>query len=77
MRACAPLPATSVDRATFGSREREVTALVTAGESNRKIATTPVLPERTAHINAQHSLTTLRFTKYGQITVVVRKNPGH
>jgi DNA-binding CsgD family transcriptional regulator/tetratricopeptide (TPR) repeat protein len=48
-------------------REREITALVALGRSNREIAAELVLSERTVANHVQHVLTKLGFTRRAQI----------
>jgi non-specific serine/threonine protein kinase len=51
------------------AREREVAALVTRGQTNREIATTLVISERTADVHVHHILNTLGFSSRAQIAV--------
>ncbi|MEV4233753.1 helix-turn-helix transcriptional regulator [Nocardia sp. NPDC049737] len=60
--------------ATLSPREREVAARVAAGKSNREIATTLVLSERTAQNHVQHILTKLGFANRSQIAAWVSRN---
>lgn len=68
------LAATPLNRATLSPREREVAARVAAGKSNREIATTLVLSERTAQNHVQHILTKLGFANRSQIAAWVSMN---
>ena len=49
------------------AREREVAALVARGQTNREIATTPVISERTADAHMQNILNKLGFSSRAQI----------
>jgi non-specific serine/threonine protein kinase len=49
------------------SREREVAALVAGGRTNREIATTLVISERTADAHVQNILNKLGFSSRAQI----------
>jgi len=49
------------------SREREVAALVAGGQTNRQIATTLVISERTADAHVQNILNKLGFNARAQI----------
>jgi non-specific serine/threonine protein kinase len=49
------------------SREREVAALVAHGQTNREIATTLVISERTADAHVQNILNKLGFSSRAQI----------
>jgi DNA-binding CsgD family transcriptional regulator len=49
------------------AREREVALLVAAGRTNRQIAETLVVSERTAANHVQHILTKLGFSRRGEL----------
>ena len=49
------------------AREREIAALVTGGQTNREIATTLVISERTADAHMQNILNKLGFSSRAQI----------
>ena len=58
-------------------RERQIAALVADGLSNREIATTLVISERTAQNHVQHILGKLGFANRAQIAAwAARSRPG-
>jgi DNA-binding NarL/FixJ family response regulator len=59
-------------------REREIAGLVAQGLSNRDIASTLVISQRTAETHVEHILTKLGFTSRAQIAawVVERQQPA-
>jgi DNA-binding CsgD family transcriptional regulator len=60
-------------------REREIAELITRGLSNREIASTLVISQRTAEGHVEHILTKLGFTSRAQVAAWVtehRATPG-
>ncbi len=67
-----PVLARKVDKEKFGgltAREREVAALIARGKSNRKIAETLVLSERTVELHVTNILIKLGFSSRARIAV--------
>jgi predicted ATPase/DNA-binding CsgD family transcriptional regulator len=67
-------PSPTLDTAVPGSltrREREVAELITRGLSNREIARTLVIAQRTAEGHVEHILTKLGFTNRAQVAAWV------
>jgi DNA-binding NarL/FixJ family response regulator len=56
---------------TLTSREQEVADLITAGLSNRQIATELYVSQRTAESHVQHILTKLGFTSRSQVAAYI------
>jgi len=57
-------------------REREVAGLITRGLSNKEIAGTLVISERTAEGHVEHILTKLGFTSRSQVAAWAIEDPG-
>lgn len=72
-------PSTGIDEhqgISLTRREREVADLVAAGMSNKKIAATLVIAQRTAENHVEHVLAKLGFTSRAQIAVWVSRAQG-
>jgi DNA-binding NarL/FixJ family response regulator len=65
--AAAPPPAAAAVPAALTRRERQVAELVAKGASNKDIATTLVIAQRTAESHVENILTKLGFTSRTQI----------
>ena len=59
--------------ARLSPREREVLALLEAGATNREIAATLFISEKTAGVHVSHVLTKLGATNRGQAVAMARR----